>query len=129
MSASGRGTLEEHHAASIRRALAAGVKIAAGTDAGGHDHPAERAARSACLVRAGMTPMQALRAATGWAAECIGRADDLGTLETGKLADLIVVAGDPLADVTILQDPARIALVLKGGEIAADRLAAAAARV
>ncbi len=117
--------LEEHHAASLRRALAAGVRIAAGTDAGGHDHP-PNALEIACLVKAGMAPLQALRAATGWAAECIGRAGDLGTLEKGKLADLIVVAGDPLADVAILQDPARIALVLKGGAIAADRLAAAA---
>jgi imidazolonepropionase-like amidohydrolase len=68
-----------------------------------------------------MTPLQALRAATGWAAECIGRGRDLGTVEKGKLADLVVVAGDPLADVTILQDPARIALVIKDGEIAAER--------
>jgi imidazolonepropionase-like amidohydrolase len=77
----------------------------------------------ACLVRAGMTPLEALRAATGWAAECIGRGDDLGTIEKGKLADLVVVAGDPLADVSILQDPQRIALVIKNGEIAADRRA------
>ena len=114
--------LEEHHIASLRQALAAGVKIAAGTDAGGHGHP-NNAIEIACLVRAGMTPLQALRAATGWAAECIGRGDDLGTVEKGKLADLIVVADNPLADVTILQNPQRIALVIKDGEIAADRLA------
>lgn len=114
--------LEEHHIASLRQALAAGVKIAAGTDAGGHGHP-NNAIEIACLVRAGMTPLQALRAATGWAAECIGREDDLGTVEKGKLADLIVVADNPLADVTILQNPQRIALVIKDGEIAADRLA------
>ena len=114
--------LEEHHIASLRQALAAGVKIAAGTDAGGHGHP-NNAIEIACLVRAGMTPLQALRAATGWAAECIGREDDLGTVEKGKLADLIVVADNPLADVTILQNPQQIALVVKDGEIAADRLA------
>jgi imidazolonepropionase-like amidohydrolase len=114
--------LEEHHIASLRQALAAGVKIAAGTDAGGHGHP-NNAIEIACLVRAGMTPLQALRAATGWAAECIGREDDLGTVEKGKLADLIVVADNPLADVTILQNPQRIALVIKDGEIAANRLA------
>ncbi|HXC90023.1 MAG TPA: amidohydrolase family protein [Stellaceae bacterium] len=113
--------LEGHHVASLRAALAAGVKIAAGTDAGGHGHPAN-AMEIACLVRAGMAPLEALRAATGWAAECIGRGDDLGTVENGKLADLVVVTGDPLADVTLLQDPARIALVLKDGEIAANRL-------
>ncbi len=113
--------LEGHHVASLRAALAAGVKIAAGTDAGGHGHPAN-AMEIACLVRAGMAPLEALRAATGWAAECIGRGHDLGTVENGKLADLVVVTGDPLADVTLLQDPARIALVLKDGEIAANRL-------
>jgi imidazolonepropionase-like amidohydrolase len=113
--------LEEHHVASLRRALAAGVKVAAGTDAGGHGHP-PNAIEIACLVRAGMTPLQALCAATGWAAECIGREQDLGTIEKGKLADLVVIAGDPLADVTILQNPERIALVIKGGEIVANRL-------
>ena len=113
--------LEEHHVASLRLALAAGVKIAAGTDAGGHGHP-KNAIEIACLVKAGMTPLQALRAATGWAAECIGRADDLGTIEKGKLADLVVVAGDPATDVTILQNPEQIALVIKDGAIVADRL-------
>jgi imidazolonepropionase-like amidohydrolase len=118
--------LEEHHRASIRRALAAGVRIAAGTDAGGHGHP-PNALEITCLVRAGMTPLQALRAATGWAAECLGRQREIGTVETGKVADLIAVEGDPLADVGILQDPARVALVLKGGAIAARRVAPAAA--
>src|SRR5215469_1709471 len=113
--------LQEHHVASLRRALAAGVKIAAGTDAGGHGHP-RNALEIECLVRAGMSPLQALQAATGWAAECLGRERDLGTIEKGKLADLVVVDGDPLVDVTILQNPDRIALVLKGGEIAVKRL-------
>ena len=114
--------LQEHHAESLRRAFAAGVKIAAGTDAGGHGHPSN-AMEIECLVKAGLTPLQALRAATGWAAECLGLERDIGTVEKGKLADLIVVAGDPLSDVTVLQKPERIALVLKGGEIAANRLA------
>jgi imidazolonepropionase-like amidohydrolase len=113
--------LQEHHAQSLRRAFAAGVKIAAGTDAGGHGHPSN-AMEIECLVTAGLTPLQALRAATGWAAECLGLERDIGTVEKGKLADLIVVAGDPLSDVTVLQNPERIALVLKGGEIAANRL-------
>jgi imidazolonepropionase-like amidohydrolase len=114
--------LEEPHIESLRRALAAGVKIAAGTDAGGHGHPSN-ALEIECLVKAGMTPLQALQAATGWAAECIGWERDLGTVKKGKLADLIVVDGDPLADVRLLQNPERIALVLKGGEIATNRLA------
>jgi len=114
--------LREHHVESLRRAFAAGVKIAAGTDAGGHGHPSN-AMEIECLVKAGLTPLQALRAATGWAAECLGLERDIGTVEKGKLADLIVVAGDPLADVKMLQNPERIALVLKSGEVAADRLA------
>lgn len=113
--------LEEHHVASLRAALAAGVKVAAGTDAGGHGHP-RNAMEIACLVRAGMTPLQALRAATGWAADCIGRGADLGTVQKGKLADLAVVKGDPLADVTILQKPENIALVVKDGETVANNL-------
>ena len=104
----------------IRRALELGVRVVAGTDAGGHGHPAN-AGELECLVKAGMTPMQALQAATGWAAECLGWEDRLGTLESGKLADLVVVDGDPLADITVLRDPARIALVIKDGKIAADR--------
>jgi imidazolonepropionase-like amidohydrolase len=113
--------LFEHHALSIKRALAIGVKIVAGTDAGGHGHPAN-AGELLCLVGAGMTPMQALQAATGRAAECLGEEADLGTVEPGKLADLVVVAGDPLADIGLLRDTNKIGLVLKGGEIAADRL-------
>ena len=113
--------LVEHHVASIRRALELGVKVVAGTDAGGHGHPAN-AGELECLVKSGMTPMQALQAATGWAAECLGQEGDLGTIAPGKLADLIVVAGDPLADIAVLRHPARIALVVKDGRIAADRM-------
>ena len=106
---------------SIRRALAIGVKVVAGTDAGGHGHPAN-AGELECLVKSGMTPMQALQAATGWAAECLGQEADLGTVEPGKLADLVVVAGDPLADIGVLCDPQRIALVVKDGQVAANRI-------
>jgi imidazolonepropionase-like amidohydrolase len=114
--------LQEHHVESLHRALAAGVRIAAGTDAGGHGHPSN-AMEIECLVKAGLTPLQALQAATGWAAECLGLERDIGTVEKGKLADLVVVKGDPLADVTILQHSERVALVMKGGEIVADRRA------
>jgi imidazolonepropionase-like amidohydrolase len=112
--------LREHHVASIQRALAAGVRIVAGTDAGGHGHPAN-AGELECLVKSGMTPMQAIQAATGWAAECVGLEREIGTLEKGKRADLIAVAGDPLADIGVLADPARIRLVLKDGSVAARR--------
>src|SRR5262249_45974573 len=114
--------LQEHHVTSLRLAFAAGVKIAAGTDAGGHGHP-NNAMEIECLVKTGLTPPQALPAATRRAAECLGLERDIGTVGKGKLADLVVVAGDPLSNVSLLQDSERIALVLKGGEIAANRLA------
>jgi imidazolonepropionase-like amidohydrolase len=108
--------LREHHMESIRRAVAKGVKVVAGTDAGGHGHPAN-AAELRCLVDAGLTPMQAIQAATGLAAECLGAEHELGTLVKGKRADLVVVDGDPLADIRILQDPARIRMVVKDGKV------------
>jgi imidazolonepropionase-like amidohydrolase len=112
--------LREHHLESIRRAMAKGVKVVAGTDAGGHGHPSN-AGELRCLVEAGLTPMQAIQAATGWAAECLGLEQELGTLEKGKRADLVVVDGDPLADVKILQDPQRIKLVIKDGRVEVRR--------
>ena len=112
--------LREHHLESIRRAMAKGVKVVAGTDAGGHGHPMN-AGELRCLVEAGLTSMQAIQAATGWAAECLGLEQELGTLEKGKRADLVVVDGDPLADVKILQDPTRIKLVIKDGKVEVRR--------
>jgi imidazolonepropionase-like amidohydrolase len=112
--------LHAHHVASVRRALELGVPIAAGTDAGGHGHP-KNALELKYLVEAGLSPMQALRAATQWAAACLGLEREIGTIERGRLADLVLVGGDPLDDVTLLLDPARIELVLKGGVVCADR--------
>jgi len=112
--------LYEHHVATIRRALDLGLPLAAGTDAGGHGHP-KNALELGYLVEAGLTPMQALRAATQWAAQCLGLDRELGTIEPGRLADLIVVDGNPLDDVKILLEPQRIELVLKGGAVCVDR--------
>ena len=114
--------LYARHLESVAMALAAGVKISAGTDAGGHGHPVN-ARELECLVEAGLTPMQALQAATGGAAECLGWGRELGTVEAGKLADLVAVDGDPLLDIRCLQRPERIKLVYKGGRICADRRA------
>jgi imidazolonepropionase-like amidohydrolase len=109
-----------HHIESIQRALEAGVKIVAGTDAGGHEHGIN-ARELKYLVEAGLSPMQALRAGTEWAAQCLGMESDIGTLEPGKLADLIVVDGDPLHDMSMLEDLSRIKLVMQGGAICVDR--------
>jgi len=65
--------------------------------------------------------MQVLQTATGWAAECLGLERELGTVAPGKLADLIALDGDPLRNITLLQDVQRIKLVLKGGESCVDR--------
>jgi imidazolonepropionase-like amidohydrolase len=108
--------LQTRHADSIHRALEAGVKVVAGTDAGGHGHP-PNAMELEELVRVGVSPMQALRAATGLAAECLGLEREIGTLEKGKWADLVAVEGDPLADIGLLKDPKRIKLVMKGGRV------------
>lgn len=64
------------------------------------------------LVRLGMSPMAAIHAATRGAAELLGELDQIGTIEVGKLADLIAVAGDPLRNISVLQD---IHLVLRDG--------------
>jgi imidazolonepropionase-like amidohydrolase len=69
----------------------------------------------------GMSPMQALVAATSQAAQCIGR-DDLGLIAPGRIADVLVVDGDPLADVRILEERTRLHLIMKAGEIHANRL-------
>jgi imidazolonepropionase-like amidohydrolase len=111
--------LREHHVETVQRALAAGVRVVAGTDAGGHGHPAN-AGELPHLVAAGLTPMQAIQSATSLAAECLGLGTEIGTLEKGKRADVVVVDGDPLGDIGILRDPARIRLVLKDGVIERD---------
>ena len=108
--------LFSHHLDSIQKALDAGVKVVAGTDAGGWRHPANAGELRCMVEEAGMSPMQALVAATSTAADCLGQADDLGTVGKGKLADLVVVDGDPLEDVTRLLDKERIKLVMKGGQ-------------
>ncbi len=104
------------HIESMQKALSAGVKVVAGTDAGGWVH-GNNAQELQCLVEAGMTPMQALVAATGWAAKACGIEKETGTLEAGKAADLVVVDGDPLQDITFLQDKSRIKLVMKEGKL------------
>ena len=102
------------HAATFRRALHAGVKIAFGTDVGGFDWNIDPAVEFPLMVKYGMTPAQAIRAATQTAAELLEMSDQVGSIEPGKLADIIAVPGDPLADVSALQ---HVSFVMKGGKI------------
>lgn len=88
---------------SLAKAYPAGVKIAFGTDAGVSKH-GRNADEFELLVKYGMPPVEALKAATVNAADLLGLAAEVGTIEPGKSADIIAVDGDPLADVTVLKD-------------------------
>jgi imidazolonepropionase-like amidohydrolase len=96
---------------SFRRAFEAGAKIAFGTDAGVYPH-GDNAKQFAKMVEWGMKPMDAIQAATIRAADLIGWSDKVGTLETGRYADLVATNGDPLADVKALES---VTFVMKGG--------------
>lgn len=112
---------------SLMLAYSEGVKIAHGADTGGAP-PAVHGINAGNLtqfVAAGMPPMDALLAATRNAAEALGLEHTIGTLEVGKAADLVVVDGDPLADISILEDRQRFRLVVKSGRIEIDGRAAA----
>jgi imidazolonepropionase-like amidohydrolase len=102
------------HEDTFHRALAAGVKIAFGTDAGGFDWAVDPAIEFPYMVKYGMSPIQAVRAATSGAAELLGMQNDVGSIAAGKYADLVAVKGDPLADISLLQ---KIDFVMKGGEV------------
>ena len=116
-------SLMQIHQESMQQALAAGVKVVPGTDAGGYVH-GDNAREVELLVERGMSTSQAIQAATGWAAECVGLGKDIGTVEAGKLADLLVLDGDPLRDISVLRDQSRFKLVIKGGESFVDNLTA-----
>jgi len=99
----------------------AGVPVAVGTDAGAPGVVIGKAAHRemALLTEAGFSPLEAIRAATQTAAETLGRAHDLGTVEVGKLADLVAVGGDPSADVSAARE---VRWVIKDGAIVLRRL-------
>ncbi|MGW4395198.1 amidohydrolase family protein [Amycolatopsis nivea] len=109
----------------IAKAIAAGVKIALGTDAGVCPH-GRNLLELSHLVELGMTPSDAIAAGTANAAELLGLADEAGTLEPGKAADLVVVSGDPLRDISVLADPESIELVVQEGKAVKDLLPAEA---
>ena len=113
--------LMDIHKDSMHQALAAGVKVVAGTDAGGFVH-GDNAREVELLVEKGMSNMQAIQATTGWAAECVGLEHEIGTISAGKLADLLILDGDPLKDISILRNQDRISLIMKNGEVFVDKL-------
>ncbi|MBO9662142.1 amidohydrolase family protein [Dokdonella sp.] len=104
---------------SFRRAVQAGEKLAFGTDAGVYPH-GWNGKQFAKMVEWGMTPMQAIQAATTNAAELLGRGDRIGAVKPGYYADLVAVSGDPLADVAVLE---RVGFVMKGGALVKNEIA------
>jgi imidazolonepropionase-like amidohydrolase len=102
----------------FRKAVAAGVKMAYGTDSGIYPHGLN-ASQLPVMVRFGMTPMQVIQSATIEAARLIGWDDRLGAISPGKLADLVAVEGDALADLGGFMRPA---LVMKGGVVYREEL-------
>ncbi len=109
--------LLEAMAANAGRAHAAGVRIAFGTDSGVSRH-GTNAAEFALMVASGIPAADCIVAATVHAADLIGLADEIGTLEPGKQADLIAVSGDPLQEITVLE---RVEFVMRGGTIFLQR--------
>jgi imidazolonepropionase-like amidohydrolase len=84
-----------------------------GTDAGVYPH-GDNAKQFVTMVTWGMTPTQAIQAATTTAADALGRSNDVGAIAVGRYGDLIAVKGDPLTDISVLQS---VAFVMKGGLI------------
>ena len=102
------------HGVSFTKALHAGVKMAFGTDVGGFQWSEPIAEEFAREVEFGMTPMQAIKSATSRAADLLGKRGELGVVAPGAYADLIAVAGDPLADVSVLK---AVHFVMKDGAV------------
>jgi imidazolonepropionase-like amidohydrolase len=103
----------------VKIAYQAGVKLAMGTDSGIAPH-GQNLRELSLLCGIGMTPMEAIQAGTMYAAELLGWASKIGTLERGKLADVVVSKKDPLAHIESLGDPENMNLVIKDGEVVKD---------
>jgi imidazolonepropionase-like amidohydrolase len=112
-------------AANFKKAHEAGVRIAAGTDIFLQEHPdpmcGDNAYELELMVRYGMSEMEAIMSATKNAAEALGLEKEIGTIEEGKTADMIIVQGNPLKDIKVLQKRENIRKVMKNGRIEVDR--------
>ena len=102
---------------SLKMAKMLGVKIASGFDSTNASSQGKNADELAALVKHGLTPIEAIRAATTSAGELLGWEDRVGSIEPGKFADLIAVEGDPLTDIKVLQ---KVKAVMKGGAVVKD---------
>lgn len=114
-------------AESARRILRAGGRLGMGGDYGfGWNPHGDYARELTFFVKdVGLTPLEVITCATKTGAEIMGRGDEFGTLEKGKLADVLVVDGDPLADIAVLEDRRRFLAVMQGGIVKAGQLAPA----
>ena len=116
--ASGRGgiwpKMVDLERIAFAKALRKGVMISYGTDVGGYAWTENQAQEFAYMVRYGMTPMAAIKSATSVGAQLLGQSDNFGTIEPGKLADIVAVKGDPITDITELT---RVSFVMKAGDI------------
>ncbi|MFB5189507.1 metal-dependent hydrolase family protein [Alicyclobacillus fastidiosus] len=109
----------EFHKESIAKAYEAGVRIAMGTDAGVMAH-GTNLRELGLMCEIGMSPMEAIVATTKTAAACLGWGDELGTVEPGKLADIVIANTNPLRDIRSLESQDNILTVIQGGEILKD---------
>jgi imidazolonepropionase-like amidohydrolase len=118
-------TLRARHEASFKRAHRSGIPVAMGTDAGTPlNHHGENAQELERMVSLGMSPMEAILAATSAAARLLGIDREVGAVEAGKRADLVIVEGNPLKRISLLRDKSKIAGVMQAGRFVAGPLSA-----
>jgi imidazolonepropionase-like amidohydrolase len=117
-------TMRARHEASFKRAHRGGIPIALGTDAGTpFNHHGDNAQELERMVALGMAPAEALKSATSAAAHLLGIDQTVGTITPGKLADLVLVDGNPLKKIDVLRDKSKIVAVFQSGRIVAGALA------